>query len=81
MGIASISLADTIFAYLPTKDEVDVRPLVTTWIEESRTVCVPLVSWEDQTMSAGLLHSLEGGTLVDTRYGLMEPVQKCTVSP
>jgi 5-formyltetrahydrofolate cyclo-ligase len=72
-SIASVSFADTIFAYLALADEVDLSPIMKTWIDESRTVGVPLVSWENKTMKAGLLHSLDDKTLEVTRYGLREP--------
>ncbi len=72
-AIASIELADTIFAYLSLDDEVNLTPLLTDWISESRTVGVPLVAWEENTMRAGVLPSLEPDSLVETRHGLLEP--------
>mgnify|MGYP006187100631 CR=1 FL=1 len=73
MTIASILIADTIFAYLPLEDEVDITPLLSTWLDESRTVGIPLISWEHKTMRAGILHSLDESSLTPTRYGLKEP--------
>lgn len=72
-SIASVSFADTIFAYLALDDEVDLSSILNTWIDESRTVGVPLVSWEKKTMRAGVLHSLDTETLLETRHGLREP--------
>lgn len=76
MSIASVSLADTIFAYLPLQDEVNLTPLIGAWIDEARTIGVPIVSWEDHTMKAGLLPSLDPSTLQSTRHGLLEPSHK-----
>jgi 5-formyltetrahydrofolate cyclo-ligase len=73
MTIASVLFADTIFAYLPLNDEVNLSPLIATWIDESRTVGVPIVSWEEKTMKAGLLTSLDHSDLEPTRHGLHEP--------
>jgi len=72
-SIASISFADTIFVYLALEDEVNLSTMMKMWIDESRTVGVPLVSWENKTMRAGILHSLDDDKLVETRYGLREP--------
>jgi 5-formyltetrahydrofolate cyclo-ligase len=73
MTLASVVIADTIFAYLPLHDEVDVTPLLSTWLDESRTVGVPLVSWEQKTMRAGMLTSLDDSMLEPTQHGLQEP--------
>ena len=72
-SIPSIATADTILAYLPLAEEVDLTPLLTAWIEESRTVCVPIVTWENKTMHAGLLPTLDGESLIERTYGLREP--------
>lgn len=74
--IASVVFADTIFAYLALDDEVNLKTLLSTWIDESRTVGVPLVSWENKTMRAGVLTSLDGTSLEETRYGLREPTHR-----
>ncbi len=75
-SIASVSSADTIFAYLPLEDEVNLLPLVATWLDESRTIGVPLVSWEEKTMKAGMLTTLEDAALKLTRHGLLEPCER-----
>ena len=72
-SIPSIATADTILAYLPLAEEVDLTYLLTAWIEESRTVCVPIVTWENKTMQAGLLPTLDGESLIERKYGLREP--------
>jgi 5-formyltetrahydrofolate cyclo-ligase len=72
-SLPSISTSDTILAYLPLAEEVDLTSLLTTWIEESRTICVPIVTWESKTMHAGLLPTLEGESLIESKYGLKEP--------
>jgi 5-formyltetrahydrofolate cyclo-ligase len=74
--IASVVFADSIFAYLPLDDEVNLSTLLSAWIDESRTVGVPLVSWENKTMRAGLLTSLEDASLKETRHGLREPANR-----
>ena len=72
--LPSVVTADTILAYLPLEDEVDLTCLLSEWIEESRrTVCVPIVSWEQKTMHAGLLPTLEEESLIERVYGLREP--------
>ncbi|MBC8310215.1 MAG: 5-formyltetrahydrofolate cyclo-ligase [Planctomycetes bacterium] len=76
MSIASVIFADTIFAYLPLDDEVNILQLLNQWIDESRTVGVPLVSWESKTMRAGVLSSLDEHTLKITRHGLREPIHR-----
>jgi|TARA_B100001964_G_scaffold244538_1_gene326448 5-formyltetrahydrofolate cyclo-ligase len=73
MSIASVVFADAIFAYIPLDDEVNIFPLLSQWIDESRTVGAPLVSWETKTMRAGLLSSLDEHALKTTRHGLQEP--------
>jgi 5-formyltetrahydrofolate cyclo-ligase len=75
-SIASITQADSIFTFLPRTDEVDLRALIALWIDESRTVCVPLVDWEAKTMRGGLLTSLDQNALVETRHGIQEPKAK-----
>ncbi len=75
-SIGSIIFADAIFAYLPLDDEANLVPLLAGWIQESRTVGVPLVSWENKTMRAGLVTSLEDNTLTTTKFGLREPVHR-----
>ena len=73
MTIASVVAADTIFAYLPLEDEVDLTPLLSQWIDEVRTIAIPLVSWEENTMRAGLVTSLRETSLNTTRHGILEP--------
>lgn len=75
-SIASVATADSIFAYLPLADEVNLLPLLSLWIDESRTVCVPLIDWENNTMRGGLLTSLEAGALRETRHSIQEPVAR-----
>lgn len=76
MSIASVRFADSIFAYLSLENEVDLTSIMHTWIDESRTIGVPLVSWEDKTMCAGLVTSLEQDSLTKTRYGISEPSRR-----
>ncbi len=75
-SLASIEFANTIFVYLPIKDEVDLTPIIAQWLNESRSVVVPLVSWDSNTMSAGLLTSLKQQNLIKTKNGLLEPAIK-----
>ncbi len=72
-SVPSIATADTILAYLPLAEEVDLTSLLTAWIEESRTVCVPIVTWENKTMHAGLLPTLDRESLIEGKHGLREP--------
>ena len=74
--LASIKFADAIFSYLPLSTEVDLIPLMRDWIDESRTVAVPLTDWEHQTMRAGLLTSVEEDTFVETRHRIREPAHR-----
>ncbi len=76
MSIASVIFADSIFAYLPLDDEANLVALLCGWIDESRTVGVPLVSWENKTMRAGLVTSLDDHTLTTTKFGLREPTRR-----
>ncbi len=71
--LPSVATAETILAYLPLEDEVDLTCLLSAWIEESRTICVPIVSWEHQTMHAGVLAALAEESLVECAHGLREP--------
>ena len=80
-SIASITTADTLLAYLPLPDEVDLSSLLEQWIGESRTICVPIVSWEDKTMRAGLLTTMDGEYLITGRHGLREPSDPHPVAP
>jgi len=76
MTISTVAFADSIFAYLPLNDEVNLKPLLSAWIDASRVISVPLVSWENKTMQAGLLSSLDSAMLRETRHGILEPLQK-----
>ena len=78
-SITSLAVANTILAYLPLPDEVDLCPLLTRWMQEQRTICVPLVSWGDATMRAGQLTSLDDAALVKTRHGIREPLKRYPV--
>ncbi|MBC8523456.1 5-formyltetrahydrofolate cyclo-ligase [PVC group bacterium] len=73
--IASIESASTIMAYLPLQQEVDLRPLIELWISADKTVCIPIVNWDDCSMKAGRITSITKDELVETRYGLLEPKQ------
>lgn len=75
-SFASVATAESIFVYLPIKNEVDIRPLISLWIDESRTVCVPIIDWETKTMRGGLLTSLEAHALVESKHTLREPKEK-----
>ncbi len=72
-SMASIESSPTIMSFLPLKYEVDLRPIMQVWIEDGKTVCVPVINWESNSMQAGLLTTLESIGLVETRHGLMEP--------
>lgn len=75
-SIASIESATTIMSFLPLAQEVDLRNLMQRWIEEGKTVCVPIVNWQDRAMQAGLLTSTESHALTETRHGLREPKER-----
>ena len=79
LSIASISTADTIFAYLPLCDEIDLSTLLHHWNDESRVVCVPLISWEEQTMRAGMLVGLGEEYTEAKRHGIHEPKERIPV--
>ncbi len=79
-SVPSIATADTILAYLPLAEEVDLTSLLTAWIEESRTVCVPIVTWENKTMHAGLLPTLDRESLIEGKHRLREPRDSLPVS-
>ena len=80
MSLASVMHADSIFAYLPLLDEVDLRPAISLWIHESRTVSIPIVSWDEREMRCGLITSLDDNDLIETRHGIMEPRTQHTLS-
>jgi 5-formyltetrahydrofolate cyclo-ligase len=75
-SMGSIIHADSIFVFLPLPDEVDLMPLIELWIDESRTVCVPLINWEEHTMRGGLLSSLQPNDLVTSGHGIKEPKER-----
>ena len=77
MSIASVSLAETIFTFLPLHDEVSLLPAIQLWIDESRTVGIPLMGWEDNSMRFGLLSNLSETSLLETRHGIKEPKERC----
>ena len=78
-AIASIESATTIMSFLPLSQEVDLRTLMQCWIEEGKTVCVPIVNWDDRVMQAGLLTSTESHALSETRHGLREPKERINI--
>jgi 5-formyltetrahydrofolate cyclo-ligase len=73
LSIASVAHSGSIFVYLPMKDEINLLSLIGLWLDESRTVCVPLINWEDNTMRGGLLTSLNENALIETKFGIKEP--------
>jgi len=75
-SMASIQSSLTIMSFLPLPLEVDLRPIMGAWIEEGKTVCVPIVDWESNSMQAGLLTSLQPSYFVATRHGLQEPKER-----
>ena len=79
-SVASIESATTVMSFLPLAQEVDLRNLMQRWIEKGKTVCVPIVNWEDNEMQAGLLTSIEPDTLIETRHGLREPKERFIIS-
>ena len=70
MSLASVANSNSIFAYLPLQNEVNLLPLLELWIDESRTVCVPLINWEENTMRGGLLTTLDESALIETKFGI-----------
>ncbi|MFT4592956.1 MAG: 5-formyltetrahydrofolate cyclo-ligase [Phycisphaerales bacterium] len=75
-SVASVHFADTILSYLPQKNEISLLPIMQGWIDESRTVAVPATNWENNTMRAGLITSLDSNELVETKYGVKEPLHR-----
>lgn len=76
MSLASVANSNSIFAYLPLQNEVNLLPLLELWIDESRTVCVPLINWEENTMRGGLLATLDESALIETKFGIKEPKER-----
>ena len=56
MSIASILNANSIFTYLPLADEVTLLPLMSLWIDESRTLSVPLINWDEKNHAERFTH-------------------------
>jgi 5-formyltetrahydrofolate cyclo-ligase len=77
--LTSVHSSETILAYLPLQEEVDLSNLLTAWIEESRTVCIPIVEWESKKMHAGLLPSMDKEALIERKHGLREPRNPQTI--
>ncbi len=78
-AMASIESSETIMSFLPLPREVDLQQMMLKWIHEGKTLCVPLVNWESNSMQAGLITSLEPKNLVETRHGLFEPKERHVV--
>jgi 5-formyltetrahydrofolate cyclo-ligase len=72
-SLATLRSANTIMVYLPLDDEIDLRLLMDGWIREGRTVCVPLVNWDQKRMQPGMLSSLSESTLTAGPHGIREP--------
>lgn len=72
---ASVQLADTVMTYLPIAGELNLMPLMQTWLDESRIVCTPIVDWESRTMKAGLISGLGDGELVPDQHGIRNPAK------
>ena len=72
---ASIKYADTVMVYLPIIGELNLMPLIQSWIDESRIVASPIVDWETKTMKAGLLSGTSEDDLVQDRYGIRNPAK------
>tara|TARA_B100000959_G_scaffold281266_1_gene344946 strand:- start:406 stop:969 length:564 start_codon:yes stop_codon:yes gene_type:complete len=75
-SLASIKFADIIFSYFPLENEVCLLSLMRDWIDESVTVAVPLTNWENKTIRAGLVTSLDANELVETRHNIKEPIHR-----
>lgn len=65
--------ADTILAYFPLPDEVDVTPVIDTLVSQGKTVLLPKVT-TDTDMVLYEYHSKED--LKEGRYGILEPFGK-----
>ena len=78
---ACVASASSIMVFLPLPREVDLRKLVRTWIDEGKSVSVPIVKWKSKSMQPGLLTSLEPEALVATKHSLLEPREKHPVPP
>jgi 5-formyltetrahydrofolate cyclo-ligase len=72
-SLATIQSSSTIMSFLPLTGEVDLRPLMQQWIDEGKTVCVPIVQWDCNSMRAGLLTSMEPKHFIERRHKLLEP--------
>jgi 5-formyltetrahydrofolate cyclo-ligase len=65
-------LADVVMIYLSLPDEIDTSAIAQVAWEAGKTVLAPKVNWEDRTMTAMEIHSLQGD-LVVADSGFREP--------
>ncbi len=79
-SLATIQASSIIMSFLPLAGEVDLRPLMQQWIDEGKTVCVPIVEWDCNSMRAGALTSMEPEHFIETRHKLFEPKDPQLVS-
>ncbi len=75
-SMASVESSETIMSFLPLPLEVDLHAIMQAWIHSGKTVCVPVVNWESNSMQAGLLTSLDPNAFLETRHGLFEPKER-----
>lgn len=63
--------ARTVLAYLAFGEEVDLDPLLAMWIDEGRTVAIPRMDWDANTMTPIRLDALTDVEM--RRFGVREP--------
>ena len=66
--------AQTIVAYYPLPDEVDIRPLLDEWLADGRTVFLPKVTGEE-TME--LRRYTGADDLQEGAFHILEPTEEC----
>jgi 5-formyltetrahydrofolate cyclo-ligase len=71
--------ASVVMLFLPMRDEVDTTPILLNAWQQGKTVAVPRVLWEQQSMTPVKIRSLDTGLSMDKR-GLRNPTMGIPVA-
>ena len=72
LSLAEYAKAETIMAYIPLPDELDIEPALNTAWGNGKTVVMPRIIWEEHELKPIVTHNLDSD-LMAGRHGLREP--------
>jgi len=73
--------SSTILFYAPMPDEVDVMPIAQHALAAVKRVCFPAIDWQNRTMRALAVDSVDEYTFVIQKHGIREPASGKEIEP